>query len=190
MSDLPPANWYPDPEVPGQQRYWDGTQWTEHRAPGAGSAPQEPGSGPGGTQPIGESSQPAWGQPADQPAWGQQQPYGQGYAQPAAGSTNGLAIASLVLAIVWLGGLGAIAAVVLGIIALRQVNASRGTQGGRGLAIAGTIIGGLGILGAVAFWAIFAFVTTTTTIEPGSTGITDFFECLEQEAQTGQDLDC
>ena len=37
-----PAGWYPDPEVPGGQRYWDGTQWTEDRqalapapAPGA-----------------------------------------------------------------------------------------------------------------------------------------------------------
>jgi uncharacterized RDD family membrane protein YckC len=35
-----PAGWYPDP-APGQpgeppgQRYWDGTQWTEHVAPGA-----------------------------------------------------------------------------------------------------------------------------------------------------------
>ncbi|MFB9309330.1 flagellar basal body-associated protein FliL [Agromyces hippuratus] len=29
----PPANWYPDPESPEQQRYWDGTQWTEHRSP-------------------------------------------------------------------------------------------------------------------------------------------------------------
>jgi hypothetical protein len=28
-----PANWYPDPEVPSQMRYWDGTQWTDHRQP-------------------------------------------------------------------------------------------------------------------------------------------------------------
>jgi Protein of unknown function (DUF2510) len=28
-----PAGWYPDPENAGQQRYWDGTQWTEHRTP-------------------------------------------------------------------------------------------------------------------------------------------------------------
>lgn len=37
-----PAGWYPDPEVPGQQRYWDGTAWTEHRAPAIGGAPPPP----------------------------------------------------------------------------------------------------------------------------------------------------
>src|SRR4051812_12828079 len=28
-----PAGWYPDPSTAGQQRYWDGQAWTEHRAP-------------------------------------------------------------------------------------------------------------------------------------------------------------
>lgn len=32
MSDWP-ANWYADPEDENQLRYWDGTRWTEHRAP-------------------------------------------------------------------------------------------------------------------------------------------------------------
>ncbi len=32
MSDVP-ADWYDDPEYPDQYRYWDGSQWTEHRAP-------------------------------------------------------------------------------------------------------------------------------------------------------------
>ena len=28
----PPAGWYPDQKRPGGQRYWDGRQWTDHRA--------------------------------------------------------------------------------------------------------------------------------------------------------------
>lgn len=29
----PPAGWHPDPTTPGQLRYWDGAQWTEHVHP-------------------------------------------------------------------------------------------------------------------------------------------------------------
>lgn len=28
-----PAGWFPDPHDPSQFRYWDGTAWTDHRAP-------------------------------------------------------------------------------------------------------------------------------------------------------------
>lgn len=41
MSDSIPG-WYPDPTVTGQQRYWDGTQWTENVAPLPPSAPPPP----------------------------------------------------------------------------------------------------------------------------------------------------
>ncbi|MDP9168304.1 MAG: DUF2510 domain-containing protein, partial [Actinomycetota bacterium] len=34
-----PADWYPDPENSAGLRYWDGTAWTEHRAPAP--APRE-----------------------------------------------------------------------------------------------------------------------------------------------------
>jgi membrane protease YdiL (CAAX protease family) len=37
--ELPPANWYPDPEQAGWLRYWNGTSWTEHRHEGAHWAP-------------------------------------------------------------------------------------------------------------------------------------------------------
>ena len=40
MSTTPPAGWYPDPEDAAQVRYWDGQQWTDHRAP-ANQQPQQ-----------------------------------------------------------------------------------------------------------------------------------------------------
>jgi hypothetical protein len=38
-SESAPAGWYPDPEQPASQRYWDGTEWTEQRAPAANPPP-------------------------------------------------------------------------------------------------------------------------------------------------------
>ena len=44
--NVTPPGWYPDPHNPGTQRYWDGTQWTESRAPGAAlAAPKLPNNG-------------------------------------------------------------------------------------------------------------------------------------------------
>lgn len=59
-------------------------------------------------------------------------------------STNGLAVASFVLGIVGLG-IGHIAAVVLGYRARRQIAASQGVQGGSGLALAGVVLGWIGV---------------------------------------------
>ena len=92
-------------------------------------------------------------------------PYGQypppyppsGYRPP---STNGLAIASLVLGIVgWVPcGIGSIVAVILGFVARGQIRSSQGRQGGDGLAQAGIILGFVGIALVVAFWILGAVV--------------------------------
>ncbi len=50
MSDQTPAGWYPDPEQIGQQRYWDGSEWTDNRAPGTQSPPVKKGGVPTGAK--------------------------------------------------------------------------------------------------------------------------------------------
>jgi hypothetical protein len=62
------------------------------------------------------------------------------------GRTNGLAVASLVASLLWMGWFGSVAAIVLGHVALRQINESGGRQSGRGLAVAGLVIGYFAVL--------------------------------------------
>jgi hypothetical protein len=38
-----PAGWYPNPENPAQQRYWDGQQWSAHTADATAGTPTTPG---------------------------------------------------------------------------------------------------------------------------------------------------
>ena len=64
--------------------------------------------------------------------------------------TNGLAIAALVLGIVWIWGLGSLLALIFGLISKKQINQSNGAVRGRGLAISGIVLGIVGILGAIA----------------------------------------
>lgn len=44
----PPAGWYPDPNDASSLRYWDGSTWTDHRAPATPAAPAGPGGAPYG----------------------------------------------------------------------------------------------------------------------------------------------
>jgi hypothetical protein len=60
--------------------------------------------------------------------------------------TNGLAIAALVCGLLWMWWIGSVLAVVFGHVALGQIRNSPVPQGGRGLAIAGTVLGYLGLL--------------------------------------------
>ena len=70
-----------------------------------------------------------------------------GPAPASSGGTNGLAIAALVLGILWLCAIGSVLAIVFGFVALNQIK--RSGQGGRGLAIAGIVLGIIGILASV-----------------------------------------
>ncbi len=85
---------------------------------------------------------------------------------PASPGTNGLAIASLILGIVWVFGVGAILALIFGIVALRQIDRTPG-QGGRGLAIAGIVLGGVGIAGLVLF-IVLAAVANNNCVQYGN----------------------
>jgi hypothetical protein len=114
-----PPGWYPDPEVAGGQRYWDGSAWTENRTPGTVVQPA----------PVAVAQVP----------------------------TNGKAIASMVLGILCLCGIGSILALVFGYGAKGEIEASNGTQGGGGMATAGIVLGWVGIaivLAYVLFWVI------------------------------------
>ena len=59
--------------------------------------------------------------------------------------TNGFAVASLVLGLLWLYGVGSILALVFGYRARREIDAGGGAQGGRGLATAGVVLGWIGV---------------------------------------------
>jgi hypothetical protein len=75
---------------------------------------------------------------------------------PMSRRTNGLAVASLIASVfVWFGPAGALAAIVLGHVALGRIARSGGTQRGRGLALIGLTLGYLEIL-AMVLWALAA----------------------------------
>jgi hypothetical protein len=60
-------------------------------------------------------------------------------------ATNGFAIASLVVGLLWMWWIGSVLAVVFGHVALKQIARSESGQSGRGLAIAGLALGYLGL---------------------------------------------
>ncbi|MGI8677823.1 MAG: DUF4190 domain-containing protein [Jatrophihabitans sp.] len=82
------------------------------------------------------------------------------YGYPSSVGTNGLAIASLVLGILWLYWIGSILALILGLVARSQIKQRR--QPGDGLAIAGIILGIIGVATLVIF-IVFVIVAVNTS---------------------------
>lgn len=138
-ASYPPAPPYAPPSAQGQPAY--GEQQTGTPQPHA---------------------QPTYGQqPYAQPAYGQQ-PYGQpayGYAPPR--PNNVLAIISLVASIAgvtFIPLIGSIAGVITGHMSLKQLKTSG--ENGRGMAVAGTIIGWIG----TGFWLLLILIWVIAAI--------------------------
>jgi hypothetical protein len=70
--------------------------------------------------------------------------------------TSGLAVASVVCALIWMWWLGAIGAIAFGHAALSQIRRSNGLRSGKGLAITGLVLGygELALLAAILFATI------------------------------------
>lgn len=77
--------------------------------------------------------------------------------------TNGKAVASLVLGILCLYGIGSILALVFGFMARKEIDASGGAQTGRGMATAGIVLGFIGIGIMVLLIAVVAFSIPTSS---------------------------
>jgi hypothetical protein len=86
--------------------------------------------------------------------------------RPIVQSTNGYAIASLVLSILGVLGIGSLLGIIFGVKARREIRDAGGYQGGDGMALAGIIIGIVTLVLFVIFIAIWIalFATLRSTI--------------------------
>jgi hypothetical protein len=121
---------------------------------------------------------PGWG--AGGPGWTPGQPTPPGWSphqmMPTPIRTSGAAIAALVLSLLWICGFGSLAAIILGIVGLRATKA--GAMKGRGMAIAGLVIGVLGLLMTVgSFLAIWAVADETVVTQADERDDVDIVEC-------------
>ena len=82
-----------------------------------------------------------------------------GYGYPVPGPTNGFAIASLVLGILWVWWVGSILALIFGYVARKQIRERN--ESGDGLAVAGIVLGwvGVGVLGLFLILMVIGLAT-------------------------------
>lgn len=147
MSD---PGWRPHPHQPTTWAYWDGSRWlSADEAVAAGQTM------PHGFPPPSAPPPPGWWQASDgqwyPPHLHPTNPQATSgwYGHTAPQTTSGLAIASMVLGILWIYGIGSILALVFGYSSRRQIARSQGRQGGGGMAMAGIVLGWIGVAGMV-----------------------------------------
>jgi hypothetical protein len=190
MSDAtsPQPGWYADPENPAGERWWNGSGWSEHKrdsteAAAAATAVPAPVSTPVpdsagftfGAPTLGTND--ARPDPYAPPPAAVAQPYyaspyvAAPYGAPAYGSgINGLALAGVIASGVgWLilPVIGSVAGIILsafGLSMAKRREAAGNPNTGRGLAIAGLIVGiVIGSITLVFYIVLFAFAFSPTT---------------------------
>lgn len=111
-------------------------------------------------------SSPEWQPPPEQPGpppYSGQPPYGWGYGyQPPPRRTNGMAVASMIVGILWLYWIGSILALIFGYVARGQIR--RTGEGGGGMAVAGIVLGWIGI-GLLVIFIIAVAAGTVPSID-------------------------
>jgi Domain of unknown function (DUF4190)/Uncharacterised protein family UPF0547 len=144
------APWQAPAPAPGQPAQ-DWGAWTPAAAaPGQipTTAPQDPGWGQWAGAPGVQTAGSLPG-PATVP--------GMGYPVAPSRATNGYAVASMVLGILWVWWIGSALALIFGYVAKNQIDRSNGMETGRGMALAGIILGWVGVgflvLGIIGFIA-------------------------------------
>jgi len=167
---LPIAGWYPDPEIAGHDRWWDGANWTDTRRASVDAAAQP-------ARPVGVPA--TWPQAARGP--GLYVP-GETVLQPAPAYAaapvvrNNMAVVGFFLS---LSGfflpfvINSFAGAIVSIIGLRRSKTLAGTgvfSNGRGISIAGILIGFIWgticLLGVAAFIAFQIWIYNVTTNLP------------------------
>jgi len=158
----------------GQPSYGQQTGPTQQAGPtqwaAPGQQPQPVGQSPYGQSPYGQAP---YGQPGGQPQYGPgygqpqypgtwPQPYGYGYPGGGGGGNNGLAIASLATGI---GGfcIGFASPVALGLGIAALVQIKKRQDNGKGMAIAGVVLGGLGTIG----WLLYVVLIVVLGLSSG-----------------------
>ena len=127
---------------PGWWLASDGKWYSPEQTPGY-AAPVGPAAPP--YSPADPMTGPSYAPPPGAPLYGYPPMTGSPYGYPSV-KTNGLAVAAMVCSFFfWVYGIGAVLGIVFGFIARSQIRRSGGTQQGGGMALAGIIIGFVGI---------------------------------------------